>query len=408
MNTKQLLPVILGSDQNAYGIARSFYEAYGVKSVILARRALSATSESHIVHYAVLEERLEEDEVFVATLVRFAENSGDKCRLLIPCSDYYARLAARHAEKLKDHYLFALSDEETLVSLAQKENFYAMCKKYALSYPKTYEFDPKHEEPCLPFDFPVVLKPADSASYWNCSFEGKRKVFFLTDKAQFDDVVRRLKDSDYNENVLVQKFIGGDDSAMRVVNAYIGKTGDLRLFCVGQVLLEEHTPEGIGSYAAIMPTRDEELFALLKPMLTEIGYRGFLNIDVKVDPADGTYQFFELNPRQGRSSFFVTAAGANLARVITEDVLGEAPTTPLFPCEDVLWTNLPKGVIRRYVKNEKLRSAALKAMRRGRVCHQLYYKKDKSIKRTKFYLLNQLNQYRKYRRYFIDKLALGK
>ncbi|MBQ2252506.1 MAG: hypothetical protein II328_00830 [Clostridia bacterium] len=120
MDHLNLLPVILGSDQNAYGIARSFHEAYGVKSVILARRALSATANSTIVHYAVLEERLEEDEVFVQTLIRFAENSANKTRILVPCSDYYARLAARHSKKLAPYYHFALSDEETLVSLAQK------------------------------------------------------------------------------------------------------------------------------------------------------------------------------------------------------------------------------------------------------------------------------------------------
>lgn len=408
MDQTKLLPVLLGSDQNAYGIARSFHEAYGVKSVILARRALSATAESSIVHYAVLEERLEEDEVFVDTLIRFAENSGDKCRILVPCSDYYARLTARHRETLASHYLFALPDEETLVSLSQKENFYEMCRTHSLSYPETYEFFPKTEEAKIPFDFPVVLKPADSASYWNCSYEGKKKVFFLSDEAEFSDVVRRLKVSDYNEAVLVQPFIGGDDSAMRVVNAYVGQDGDIRLFCVGQVLLEEHTPEGIGSYAAILPTEEPALYDLLAPVIRTLGYRGFLNIDVKVDPKDGTYRFFELNPRQGRSSFFVTGAGANLAKVLTEDLLGLPPTTPLFAKDEVLWTNIPKGVIRRYVKNRALKQKALAAWRDGSIVHQLYYKKDLSFARRKYFFLNQLNQYRKYRRHFLDKLALTK
>lgn len=407
MDSNKLLPVLLGSDQNAYGIARSFHEAYGVKSVILARRALSATENSAIVHYAVLEERLEEDEVFVKTLLRFAENSGDFHRILVPCSDYYARLCARHREVLGEHYLFALSDEETLVTLSQKETFYELCDRFSLCYPTTYEFDPKTETAELPFDFPVVMKPADSASYWNCSFVGKRKVFFLSDRAAFDDVVRRLRESDYNGKMLVQRFIGGDDSAMRVVNAYLGKKGDLRLFCVGQVLLEEHTPEGIGSYAAILPTVDEKLYELLLPMLKSINYRGFLNIDVKIDPLDGSYRFFELNPRQGRSSYFVTAAGANLARVLCEDIFDEEPTTPLFAADDVLWTNLPRGVLSRYVQDLGLRRRALKLMRTGRCIHQLNYRKDRSLARRKYYLKNQINQHLKYRRYFLDKRNLG-
>ncbi len=406
METKTLLPVILGSDQNAYGIARSFHLAYGIKSALIARRTLSATAHSRILFYAVLEEQLEEDAVFVSTLIDYARRTEGKTRILVPCSDAYARLAARHAEELSPYYHFALSSEETLIALSQKENFYKMCERYGLSYPKTLEADPKEPPENLPFDFPIVLKPADSAAYWNCSFAGKRKVFFLENAAELSDVLSRLAASDYTHKALLQPFIGGDDSAMRVVNAYLDRKGEVRLFCVGQVLLEEHTPEGIGSYAAIIPCRDEKLYEMLMPMMKELGYRGFLNIDVKIDPKDGSYQFFELNPRQGRSSFFVTAAGANLARVLTEDVLGLEATTPCFPCEEVLWTNLPAGVIKKYT-NRTLKKQVRRLLNRRKVCHQLFYKADASLKRRKYFLLNQLNQHRKYRRYFLDKSALG-
>ena len=37
---------------------------------------------------------------------------------------------------------------------------------------------------------------------------------------------------------------------MRVVTNYSGADGKVRLMCVGHVLLEEHSPHGIGNHAS--------------------------------------------------------------------------------------------------------------------------------------------------------------
>ena len=49
MSKTDFIPVLLGSDVNVYGMARSFHEAYGIPSVAIGKGRLNATSNSRIV-----------------------------------------------------------------------------------------------------------------------------------------------------------------------------------------------------------------------------------------------------------------------------------------------------------------------------------------------------------------------
>ena len=50
MGQLDFLPVLLGSDVNVYGMARSFHEAYGVKSIAVGKGRLNATSNLSLIH----------------------------------------------------------------------------------------------------------------------------------------------------------------------------------------------------------------------------------------------------------------------------------------------------------------------------------------------------------------------
>ena len=89
INTEELkrqdfLPVLLGSDINVYGMARSFHEAYGIRSVAVGKGILPACMNSKIVEVQTVEPRLEEDEVSVGTLKKFAEHYKGMRLLLVP------------------------------------------------------------------------------------------------------------------------------------------------------------------------------------------------------------------------------------------------------------------------------------------------------------------------------------
>ena len=399
------IPVLLGSDVNVYGMARSFHEAYGISSVAIGKGRLGATSNSKIVTVEVVEPNLEDDRVFCDTLIRFSQRyPKEQTLLLVPCGDNYIKLLVRNQETLRPYYRFECISEELLMRLSLKESFYEVCTEHGFAFPKTaactYE---TYKTVKLPFDFPVIIKPSNSVAYWNCKFPHKKKVFVANDKAEFDAILEAIYGSSYKDHLILQEYIPGDDSQMRVLNAYCGRDGKVKLISLGHALLEEHSPEGIGSYAAIISTRDDELNKRMIGFLESIGYVGFANFDMKLDPRDGAYKLFEMNRRQGRSSFFVTAAGYNLAKWLADDVVYRKEMGLTVADNPMLWTIIPKGIILKYVRDDSLKAEARRLYKEGKVCRSLCYKPDMNPRRWIGYCKNQLHYFQKYKKYFENK-----
>ena len=399
-------PVLLGSDINVYGMARSFHQEYGVKSVAIGKGILGPCTASKIVTVEVVEPNLEDDAVFVKTLLAFAkryEGSGKKL-LLVPCGDNYIKLLVRNQDKLRGVYTFECIDEELLMKLSIKESFYQVCTEHGFSFPKTATCSyQNYKYVQLPFDFPVIIKPSNSVAYWNCRFPHKKKVFVAENKEEFDAILEAIYSSSYKDHLILQEYIPGDDSNMRVMNCYCGRDKKVKLIALGNALLEEHSPEGIGSYAAIINGYDEKLNQQMKNFLEGIGYVGFANFDMKYDQRDGTYKLFEMNLRQGRSSYYVTAAGYNLAKWLVDDVIYHKDMPCTVAKKKVLWTIIPTKIIFDYVKSESAKAEAKALLKAGKVCYSYYYEGDRSLKRYIHFKKNQLHYFEKYKRYFGNK-----
>lgn len=398
------LPVLLGSDANVYGMARSFYMEYGVTSLAIGKGRLAPTANSKLVQMAVVEPGLENDEVFRRTLTGFAAAHPGKTLVLVNCGDNYTGLMARSRAALEPFYKFACPTPELVEQLDTKEFFYHACRAHGLSYPQTFGCTNQNYKTVeLPFAFPCIIKPSNSVAYWNCRFPHKKKVFVAYSKEEFNAITAAIYSSSYQDNLVLQEYIPGDDNCMRVLNCYSGLDHKVKLMALGRPLLEEQTPEGIGNYAAILSIKDEELMQRMKAFLEDVGWEGFSNFDMKYDARDGQYKLFEMNPRQGRSSFFVTASGYNLAKWLVEDVVEHKPQGLTIADAEHLWMIAPAGILRRYLKDEALLAEAKRLMRQGKVSHQLFCKEDAGLKRRVWYIKNQLNNFRKYKRYFGNK-----
>ena len=317
-----VLPVILGGDIGAYSLARAFHEAYGVESLVLSQAHSHMCADSSILKNRV-EPQLEQQDVLLDILAAVAEENPGRPMMLLGCGDWYVRAIAENRDLLARHYLIPYIDEGLLNRLVLKDSFYKLCEECGVPVPRTVLYDTADDPASLelPFAFPVVAKPASSAAYHYAQFPEKKKVFFLQDRAQLEAALNAVRRSSYEGKFLVQEAIPGDDSHMRILTTYSDRTGRVRFAAFGQTLLEDPRPMAVGNPLAIVSRTDETIVAEALRLLEAVGYVGFANFDIKMDPRDGSHAFFEINTRLGRSNYYVTSSGHNVARWMVEDLV---------------------------------------------------------------------------------------
>ena len=403
MTQTEILPVLLGADLNCYSVARAFHEAYGVKSHAFGRYALGATKYSKIIDFTV-DEKLYDRNALLETLAKFAGQNSEKKLLLLGCTDAYADLIIENREVLSRHYFCPCPDEALAQKLISKDAFYEMCGKYGIDYPGTVVIqNPTQKEKltALPFSYPVIIKPASSIRYWQHPFDGMKKVYTAADREQAEKIITQIFSSGYDGSLIVQDFIPGDDSGMYVLTSYSDHKADVKMMCMGHVLLEEHTPKGIGNHTAILTEYHAEIMEKLKGFLETIGYCGFSNFDIKLDPRDGKFKVFEINLRQGRSNYYVTHSGANLARYPVGDLQGSLPAGTQFIRESSFWHTVPKKIIYSYIRDKNTQQTVKKLVKNGKSGTSLWYRYDLRTNpmRLAYVTVHNLRYFKKYKRY---------
>lgn len=407
MEKKKFLPIILGSDENAYGDVRLIREKYNVVPLLVCRKLLVPTMHSKLFSVRIIED-FDREEVFLPAMRAILKEYAKEYEKLvvIACSDYYAALMAKNWWEFKDLVANAFPSKELLEQFETKDKFYALCEECGIDYPKTVVCDKEDRLTVLerlPFAFPIVMKPENSNAYeyLHLSFEGKKKVYFLAGAEEYLAVVKALNKAGYTGKLILQEFVAGGDDAMRVVNSYSDNDGVVRISCLGQPVLEEYAPYTLGNYAAIISRYDERVYTMVTSFLNRIGYRGFSNIDIKYDAKADRYLLFEINPRLGRSSFFVRATGVNMMEEMIDNVVFGKVHEPRFVDNTAMWSNVPMGILKKYVTNKELKR---EIKRHASHClYTLLCKNDLSLKRIyrvgRFYL----SHYKNYRKYFFHK-----
>lgn len=378
MSEAPFVPLLLGADINVYSMARAFHEAYGVKTVAFGMYPSGPCYGSAIIDYRVCPHN-DEPAVVLKNVSDVAAEFPDKKIILLGCGDNYLTSIAENLPKYPANVVAPYINLELMETLIHKEKFYELCDRYGIDHPATFVYHKgMGHDFVLPFSGPFVVKPAESATYWDHPFDTQKKAYILQTRAEVERALDDVYQHGYEDSMIIQDFIPGDDSFMRVVTNYSGEDGKVRLMCVGHVLLEEHTRHGIGNHAVIITEDEPELCDKLRAFLEDIKFTGFSNFDVKYDQRDGKFKVFEINCRQGRSNYYVTGAGHNLARYLVEDRVEHKPCDLLVTKNRHLWRVIPQKVANDYIASKY--HADMKALiDAGEWVNPLFYSADKAL-----------------------------
>jgi len=400
MKKQNFIPILLGSDRNVYGMAISFYEKYKIKSISLGKKKYAETANSKFI-ISFKNINIENPKIFLACLKNIYEKNRSKKLLLIACSDVYAKLVIENKKELEKMFLIPYIDKSLMEKLILKEKFYEICEKYNLDYPKTKicTFN-EYKILNIDFNYPIIIKPSNSVEYWKTLFKEKKKIFISNNDLETKNILKNIYSSMYRDNIIIQEYIPGDDTSLRVLNAYVDQSHKVTFMALGQILLEEKTPQSIGDYGAIISTYDQELFDKIQKFLEKIKYVGFANFDFKYDKRDKKYKLFEINIRQGRSSSFTTVSGKNITKYLVDDFIYNKKNEIEYLNNEYLWTIVPKNVIIKYLKNKTLKEKVKQLYKKNKVKNILLYEKDFSIIRFLKIKLKTLNYYIKYKKYY--------
>ena len=378
---KDLLPVLVGGDFAAYSLARTFHEAYGISSVAVTTAANILNTKTSILT-TIEEPELTDASVFIRRMKEVAEKYPQKNKLVLGCRDWQVRMVIENKQALAEMgYIVPYIDRDLLDQLVLKERFYALCDKYNVAYPKTFVYDfCKPDELELDFGFPVVAKPSNSAAYYNASFEGQKKVYKVGSMEELRALLKNVGESDYDDKFLIQEFVPGDDTGMHLLTVYCDKNSKVRLLGGGHTMMEDHEVNSVGNPAAILTEIPDPVVAESAVRLLEsVGYVGFANFDIKYDPRDGVYKFFEINTRLGASSYYVTGSGYNTAEFYVDEWVDGKTFEGCVTAKDPhLYTKIPESIILAYVQDDDLKSEVSSMFRTKRVSNPLDYRGDRN------------------------------
>lgn len=393
--------LIVGTDANAYYMARCYHEAYNKKANLLGKTPMIYTKYTNILN-VIYNDKIWTEEGFLEAIEDFRKLHPGKKILLISSNETYAEFISRNKDKIHEQFVHNYPNIDIINSLIMKETFYKTYENSVLDFPKTVYYNcSAPAEINDDFTYPVIIKPSNVIEYNHISFEGKNKIYKVNSKEELDNIVNKIVENGYKDTLILQEFIPGDDSYLFDSVVYCGKDKKVKFISFAQIGLQEHSKTMVGNAAVLINGFNQygdnsEMIETIKTFMEDIGYQGFAEFDMKYDYRDKKYKVLEINARQGRCSYYISPLGYNLVKVLVDDLILDKKMDFEVIDDEVLLSFVPKGVLKKYITNETFRKKALNLWRKG-VVNPLKYKKDSDFKRKLLLARRHVDYYKEYK-----------
>jgi predicted ATP-grasp superfamily ATP-dependent carboligase len=253
--------------------------------------------------------------------------------VLIPYSDDGAALLARNFDRLSEWFIYPKQDPELVDSLIDKARMAALATACGVPTPEI--FVPRSRAEVRAYArhgrFPLMLKGIDGR---RLAQRTGHKMMMVLNADELLQQYDALEDP-AAPNLMIQEYIPGADGTVWMFNGYFNEHSQVLAAFTGKKIRQIPIHNGVTSLGicAANPT----LLETTTRFMTQLGYKGMVDIDFCFDGRDGTYKVLDVNPRIGGTfRLFVDQSGWDVARIMYLDITRQ-PVPTLQPREGRKW-----------------------------------------------------------------------
>jgi predicted ATP-grasp superfamily ATP-dependent carboligase len=226
------------------------------------------------------------------------------------CTDRWALAAAGIPTELRRRFMISASDRDTVEQLTDKDRFGALVARLDIPHPATREITSVADVDALTDDQirDGFLKPTSSQLHRR--HFGAKGAFVTSREAAVRQVEAATR---VGIEYVFQEWIPGGHAASILIDGIVDRTGAIPVLTARRKVREY--PRRLGTTSSSVGIRPESVADAVdsvRRLLTEIGYRGFFNIEFKLDRRDGRHKIIEFNPRPCWYTGTIASGGVDL------------------------------------------------------------------------------------------------
>lgn len=267
--------------------------------------------------------------------------------VLLPCTDQavLALAAADGADgaALATRHRLSRPDPAAVTALVDKASFALVAERCGVATPRAALVDAGTDlaAALAPLRLPWVVKPPVKSARWLA--EAPQKALKIESGPGDDPAAAVAAALGWADQLLVQEWIDGPDSALVTCNAYIAPDGRADGAVVSAKLRQ--WPPHTGTASAAVTVDDPAVAATTVRLLQAVGFHGLGYVEFKRRAAGGSLVAIEANVGRptGRSAM-AEAAGVDLHWALYADLAGidRPPLGPAAP--GVVWLHLRRDL----------------------------------------------------------------
>jgi predicted ATP-grasp superfamily ATP-dependent carboligase len=254
----------------------------------------------------------------LAGLLRLAELIGTPS-VLITTDDAGAIFLAEHGRDLRPWFFFPDPPSDLPRRLAGKYSLYQACLELGVSCPRAAIPGSlgAAEEFASDVGYPLIAK---LTTPWTMG-SGLRSTSVVTDQEELGHIYRLCEQS--GAGLMLQEFIPGGRGHDWFFHGYCDANSVCQPAFTG--IKERSYPAAAGLTSLGRSVANEKLRDEITSLLARLGYRGLLDLDIRLDARDGQYNLLDFNPRLGAQfRVFRDTAGTDVALAAYLDLSGQA------------------------------------------------------------------------------------